>query len=317
MSQMTPSQARVVDPILSTHAQGYARPGNVAKKLFPVAFVGTYGGQVLEFGKESFRRYNTKRAPGTATKRLTFGHAGKPYAIVPSALEAIVPREVQNDAAQVPGIDLATDAIDVVLDVTELEHECECADLARNAANYDADHKVTLVGADRWTGTGDPTVDIGAASEAIRASIGVRPNLVMLSATAFNACNSNAKILDRLKYTGRDSVTVEQLAKLWNVKEVVVGEAVSASGQADDFGDVWGDDVIVAYVAPAAGGNRRSAAKPSYGYTYAINGMPSVEAPYYDNGSKGWVYGVSNDSTPVLSGITAGYLIKDAGGPAA
>lgn len=316
MTQQTLAQTRVVDPILSTHAQGYARPGNVAKKLFPVAFVGAYGGQVLEFGKESFRRYNSKRAPGTATKRLTFGRAGKPYAIVPSALEAIVPREVQNDAQQVPGIDLATDAIDVVLDVTELEHECDCADIARNAANYDANHKLTLVGVDRWTGTGDPTADIGVASEAIRGSIGVRPNLVVLSATAFNACNSNTSILERLKYTGRDSVTVEQLAKLWNVKEVVVGDAVSASGQNDDFGDVWGDDVIVAYVAPPAGGARRSAAKPSYGYTYAINGMPSVEKPYWDNSSKGWVYGVSNDSTPVLSGMTAGYLVKDAGAAA-
>ena len=314
MTQQTTAQSRVIDPILTTHAQGYVRPGNVAKLLFPVATVMAYGGQVMEFGKEGFRRYNTKRSPGSETKSITFGYAGKPYAILPSALDAVVPRENLNDAAQVPGIDLASDAVDVVLDVMELSHEYDSADLARNAALYDNNHKVTLTGQNRWTGTsGDPTKDVKAASEAIRSSIGVRPNTVILSPSAFSACETNPNIIERLKYTGRDSVTVEMLAKLWNVKTVAVGDAVGATGANDDFGDVWGNDVIVAYVAPPTGGNRRNAARPSYGYTYAIGGMPMVEKPYYANGRKSWIYGVTADMTPVLSGITAGYLIKDAG----
>lgn len=316
MSQQTLAKTRVVDAILSEHARGYRRPGNVAKKLFPVAFVPAYGGQVIEFGKEAFRLYNSARAPGSNTKRIDLGYAGKPYAIVPRALEAKVPRERMRDAAQVPGIDLASRSVDVVLGALELEHEYISAQIARNAGNYDANHKVTLVGADRWRGAnGDPSDDISVASEAIRKSIGVRPNLVVLSATAFAALQFNAKILDRVKYTGRDAVTTEILAKLWNVKEVVVGEAVVATGQNDDFGDVWGDDVIVAYVAPeGSGGSGANAEEPSYAYTYAIDGMPSVENPYWDESAKSWIYGVSNDATPVLSGMTAGYLIKDAGG---
>ncbi len=314
MPQMTPAQARVIDPILSEHVRGYARPGNVGKVLFPVAFVPAYGGQVIEFDKAAFRLHNSKRAPGSTTKRIDMGYAGKPYAIVPSALEAKVPREIMRDASQVPGIDLAGDAVDVVMGSLELEHEYDCAQIARNAANYDTDHKVTLTTTDKWTGsTSDPSVDIATAKEAIRASIGVPGNTVLLSATAFAACQFHSKILDRLKYTGRDAVTVEILAKLWNVKQVVVGEAVAATGANDAFGDVWGDDVIVAYVAPGNGSGRRSAAEPSFAYTYAIDGMPSVEAPYWDQGAKSWIYGVSNDATPVLSGMTAGYLIKDAG----
>lgn len=316
MSQQTLAQTRVVDPILSEHARGYRRPGNVAKKLFPLAPVPAYGGKVIEFGKEAFRVYNSKRAPGSNTKRIDVGHEGKPYAIVPSALEAKVPRERMRDASQVPGIDLAGRAVNVVLGSLELEHEFDSAQIARNAANYDANHKVALVGADRWTGAnGDPIKDVGDGSEAIRGSIGVRPNLAVLSPTAFNACQSNAKILERLKVS-EGAITLEQLQRLWNIKEVVVGEAVVASGQNDDFGDVWGFDVILAYVAPPVeGGNNNE--EPSYGYTYAIEGMPSVENPYYDNNAKSWIYGVSNDATPVLSGMTAGYLIQNAGAPAA
>ncbi|XAI95399.1 major capsid protein [Leptolyngbya phage Lsp-JY19] len=314
MTQQTLAQSRLIDPILTTHAQGFVRPGNIGAFLFPVVNVASYGGQVIEFSKESFRRYNTKRAPGAATKRITFGYAGKPYSIVPSALEAVVPNENRTDAAAVPGIDLASDAVDVVLDVVELDHEFDCAALARDAARYDNDHKVALVGQNRWRGsTADPSADISTAKEAIRASIGVRPNLIALSASAFAALEFNESILERLKYTGRDAVTTEILAKLWNVERVVVGEAVAATGQNDDFGDVWGDDVIVAYVAPAMGSNRRSAARPSYGYTYSITGMPLVRQPYEDRNANSWIYPVQADRSPVLSGITAGYLIQNAG----
>lgn len=315
MTQQTLAQTRVIDPILTTHAQGYVRPGNVGKFLFPEVPVSQYAGLVLEFGKESFRRYNTKRAPGAATERITFGHEGKPYAIVPNALEALVPVENMTDAAAVPGIDLASDAVDVVMDVMELAHECECADLARDASKYDNDHKIVLTTTNRWTDAdnSDPTKDVKTAGEAIRGSVGIRPNLALLSATAFAALATNKSIIDRLKYTGRDALTTEILARLWNVQQVVVGDAVVASGQDDGFGDVWGDDVILAYVAPGGGGNRRNAARPSYGYTYAIRGMPSVKKPYPDNNRNSWVYGVNADRTPVLSGITAGYLIVNAG----
>lgn len=314
MSQQTLAQSRVIDPILSTHAQGYQRPGNVGLRLFPTVTVQAYAGQIIEFGKEGFRRYNTQRAPGTATKRITFGYSGKPYAIVPNALEAVVPNENRADAAAVPELDLATDAVDVVLDAMELSHEFTCADIARNAANYDVNHKVALVGANRWLGaSGTPSKDIANAKNAIRESIGIRPNTVLLSATAFAALEFNADILDRIKYTGRDAVTTDILAKLWNVQNVIVGEAVGASGQADTFGDVWGDDVIVAYVAPPTGSNRRNAALPSYGYTYSIGGHPLVRQPYEDRNVNSWIYPVAADRTPVLTGMTAGYLIQSAG----
>jgi hypothetical protein len=314
MTQLTPAQSRIIDPILTTHATGYVRPGNVGRLLFPIAFVGAYGGQRIEFGKESFRRYNTKRAPGANSANVTFGYAGQPYAIVPRSLDAVVPREIMNDASQVPGLDLATDAVDLVLDVMELDHEYDCAAIARNASNYDTDHKVALVSTARWSGSAaDPISDVKTGRESIRESIGIRPNLIVLSPSAMSACESHEDIVDRIKYTGRDSVTTETLAKLWKVDQVVVGEAVGASGPGDTLGDIWGHDVIMAYVSPPTGGNRRNAARPSYGYTYAMQGHPLVERPYWDASRRSWVYGVSADRDPVLTGITAGYLIQNAG----
>jgi hypothetical protein len=312
---MNNAQTRIIDPILSGHARGFIRPGNVGMFLFPVVDVPAYGGQVIEFDKASFRIHNSRRAPGSDVKFVEMGYAGKPYAVVPHALNAKVPRELMTDASQVPGIDLAADAIDVVMSSLELEREYDSAQLARDPANYDTDHKVALTGADRWLGaTSDPSKDIAVAREAVRASIGVRPNIVILSATAFNAATEHPKIFDRTKYTSSDSITEEILAKLWKVKKVVVAEAVVAAENGDSFGDVWGDDVIVAYVAQGQSNGRRNKAEPSYGYCYAIQGMPIVENPRWDAGKLSWVYGVSNDGTPVLAGMSAGYLIQDAGG---
>lgn len=314
MSQMTPGQARVVDPVLSTHALGYKGPGLVARTLFPIAYVAIYGGQVIEFGKEAFKLYNSRRAPGTATKRIQFGYQGKPYSIVPSALEATVPRELMRDASKVPGIDLGSRAVNTVLRSVNLEHEYNAAQLARTAANYDANHKVALTGTSRWTGAAsNPSVDVRDGKEAVRASIGVYPNTAILSATAFAACQENAKILDRVKYTGRDSITTDILARLWGLAKVEVGEAAVADAS-DTFGDVWGNDVVLAYTNVSSDPNVE---EPSYGYTYTIEGHPMVEQPYWDNNAKSWVYGVSFDNQPVLSGITAGFLIQDAGAAAA
>ncbi|MEP7043338.1 MAG: major capsid protein [Dokdonella sp.] len=315
MSQQTLGQARVVDPILSDIARGYKQADLVARTLFPFVPVGAYGGQVLEFGKEAFRLYNSRRAPGTATKRVQFGYAGKPYAIVPSSLEAVVPRELQRDASQVPKIDLAQRSVNTVLKVVNLEHEYNCAQIARNAANYDAGHKVALAGAARWTSdTSDPVSDTETGREAIRGSIGMYPNSAVISARAFKALKTNPSILDRIKYTGGNAtpakVTLQAIADLFEIPNLVMGAAMVATGQNDDFGDVWGNDFVMAYSNVSG---TPSAEEPGFAYTYLIEGMPAVEQPYFDNNTKSWVYPVSFDNTPVLSGMSAGYFIQDAG----
>ncbi len=311
-AQMTPGQTRVVDPILSDHARGYRQAELVAPSLFPFADVSAYGGKVIEFGKESFKVYNSKRAPGTNTKRVRFGYEGKPYAIIPSALEVPVPRESMRDASAVPGINLATRAVNIALRSQLLEYEVDAAAIATAAANYDNNHKVALTGTDVWTNdASDPAGDIEAGKEAVRSSIGLYPNTLLLSAKAFSACKRNVKLIDRSANTGIRKVTLDLLRQIFEIENIVVGSGVVA-GDDNAFGDVWGTSAVLAYVSPGADVNA-NIEEPSYGYGYRIDGMPLVEQPYWDNSAKSWIYGVSNDATPVLSGMAAGFLIQGAG----
>ncbi|MEW5727728.1 MAG: hypothetical protein AB1918_07875 [Pseudomonadota bacterium] len=298
---------RVVDPILTTHVQGYRHPGNVGHLLFPRVPVGVSGGQVLEFGKESFKLYNARRAPGTDTKRIQFGYAGKPFALKQDALEAAVPREWMRDASKIPGIDLARRAVNVVQGAIELGRENEKASIATDAANYDANHKLALAGGDKWSAdTGKPVKDITDGKEAVRATIGVRPNTLVLSPLAWNAARENPSVIERFKFTTPGPITLEQFAKLVEIETIVVGEAVYAD-DAGDFHDVWGNAAVLAYVPRASEGMEQ----PSYGYTYTMEGHPSVEKPYWDDRAKSWVYGVTNEDAPLLTGMVAGFLFQD------
>ena len=64
---LSPSQVRIINPILSTVALGYRQPGLVGEVLFPRVPVDIRGGQILQFGKEDFKVYNLRRSPGATT----------------------------------------------------------------------------------------------------------------------------------------------------------------------------------------------------------------------------------------------------------
>lgn len=313
-AQMTPGQTRVVDPILSEHARGYRQSQLIASALFPFADVTAYGGKVIEFDKSAFVLFNSKRAPGANTKRVQFGYEGKPYAIIPSALEAPVPRERMRDASQVPGINLASRAVNVVLRSLLLEFEVEAATIATTASNYDDNHKVTLTGTDLWSSPdSDPVGDILAGREAVRSSIGVYPNTLELPAKALKNLKVHPDLIARASTTGIKVVTLDLLKIVFEIDNIAIGSAVVANTPTSPLGDVWGTSAVLAYVSPGSD-TEANMEEPSYGYGYRIEGMPLVEVPYWDANAKSWIYGVSNDATPVLAGMDAGFLIQGAGG---
>lgn len=313
MPQISPSQARVVDPVLTTIAQGYQNSEMVAQSLFPTVPVPLRGGNIITFGKEAFMLYGSQRAPGENTKRVSFGYAGAAYALVDYSLEGVVPAEVSQEAANGPGIDLGQGAIVSVSAIMALRLEKQAADIARTAGSYAAANKITRSGTAQWsdltTGASDPISDIETAKEAIRAATGKRPNTITMGAAVFAKLRQHPKVIDRIKYTGRDVATPELLAMLFGVARVFVGDAIYSNDAGTAFTDVWGKDVVVAYTEI---GSMASNGLPSYGYTYQLNGYPVVEEPYYDRSAKSWIYPVTRSEAPVLASASAGYLITNA-----
>lgn len=308
LGNLSPSSARVIDPVLTNVAQGYRNAEFVGSSLFPRVPVAVSGGQIIEFGKEGFKAINMRRAPGAGTRRLEFGYQGKPFALVEDALEGKLPREFLRDAQRAPGIDLAKTSINTTMRVITLGLEIDQAAIARNAANYDANHKIDIT-ATPWTdNANDPSVTIKNGREAIRTSVGIYPNKVILSAKAFTAAINNTNITGRFKYTSAQAITEDMLARLWNVDKVEVGGAITMD-DAGNVTDIWGPDVVMAYVPLVPS----TIQEPSYGYTYTMENNPIVEPTYYDKREKSWIYPITYERAPVLSGMAAGYLIQNAG----
>lgn len=314
MPALNTSQARVIDPVLTSIAQGWQNNDFVGSALFPQVTVGARAGKVIAFGKEDFMLYNTARAPGENTKRIGVGYADSNFALVDYSLEGALPLEIlQESAAQSKGfsIDSAAMTINKVRNIMALRLEKAQADLARNAANYAAGNKVTLSGTSQWsdfTGTSNPISVVETAKDAIRSATGKRPNTMVLGAAVMSKLRQHPVVVDRLKYTGRDVATAEILASLFGVQRVLVGESIYAS-DAGVFADVWGKDVVLAYTDTATLADMGA---PSYGYTYNLNGYPVVEEPYYDRNSKSWYFPVSSAEAPVIAAASAGYLITNA-----
>lgn len=314
MSQMTPSQARVIDPILTSVARGYRSPkAAAADALFPIVPVGQRGGRIIKFGPDDFQVVNTARAPGANTRRIQFSYSDEPFALVDYRLEGGVPVELIQEAAAVPGIDLASVAIRRVQNIMALEREMKAAGLATAASKYDSANKKTAwstAGRKQWSdaANSDPFADINAAREAVRGQTGERPNTLVLAPKVLTALRSHPAVLERLSTAAdRPPATLAQLQALFELERVVPAESVYHTGSA--MQDVWGTDAVLAYTTPAS---MQEMGAPNFGYTYQLQDHPVVEEGYLERNANTWYYPVSDAMQPVLAGASAGYLFKGA-----
>lgn len=308
MPQMTPSQARVIDPVLTEVARGYRNGMMVGDALFPYVPVGQRGGKVIEFGQEAFKLYNTGRAPGAQVARIQSAHTASSYALEDHAIAEGVPIELMEDANAVPGIDLGRNAVVRGQNIIALRLEKAMADLATNAALYGTDNKETLAGSAQWShADSDPIAAIEAAKEVVRSKIGRRPNTLLVGGAVFAALKTNPAVIDRLKYTSREVATAELMAQLFGLQRVAVGDAIYHDGT--ELVDVWGTFAVLAYTEMSG---IADAGLPSYGYTYRLRNYPAVEQPYYEPGTRSWVYQIADAVKPVIAGADAGFLWTDA-----
>jgi hypothetical protein len=307
--QQNTSQARVIDPVLSEVALGYRQPaGFVADYLFPIVPVNQRGGSIIMFGVDDFILVNTQRSPGENTKRVQFGRSSGTYALTDFSLEGVVPNELQEEASSI-GLDEAAMAIRRVQNKMNLERESDAAALARNPANYAATNKITLAGSDQFQNAlSDPFAIVNAAKEAVRRQIGFRPNLMVIGPVAVTALSMHPKVLDRKSNQyDRTPASLAELQRLFEVSMVVDAGAIAAN--TTGIYDVWGGDIILAYVDKVLATDMGS---PNYGYTYQLRGYPFVEQPYQERNTKSMIYPVTDARRPVLTGASAGYLITNA-----
>ena len=106
---------------------------------------------------------------------------------------------------------------------------------------------------------------------AIQAVTGMEPNTLVVGPKVHAALMTNADILDRIKYTSKESVSEALLAGLFGVSKYIIAKGVKSSGpeggtQTTDF--IAGKHALLCYVAPTP-----SLLLPSAGYSFWWRGL--------------------------------------------
>lgn len=301
------SKLRVVDPVLTSLAVGYTNAEMVCDVLFPIVPVDKEGGKIPKFTKEAFKLYNTERALRAKSNRINPEDIGSVDVILDEHdLEYPIDYRESDEAA----FPLEAHATNVVTEGIRLRCEKACADIAQNTANYGAGNKIVLAGTSRFTdkANSDPIGVFEDGKEAVRGKIGRYPNTAVIGAASWKAIKQHPQFIERIKYSMKGVLTVELLKEILEIENIAIGRSVF-SNDLGTFGDLWGDNIVLAYVAPNRSGAERTPYEPSFGYTLRKKGMPQIDKRTED----GKLELVRNTDVfrPYLLGADSGYLIAD------
>ena len=245
-----PNQYLGVDPMLTKTAIGYKNERMIADLVFPELGVNKQSGKHFTYDRARFRVEETERAAGTNSKEVTLAvGTGSTYFAEDHALKQFVSDE-DRDNAITPTTPMV-DATENVMDLLKIAKEKELADLITSTANLT--QNTTLAGTDQWSDytNSDPFDDLETGMQTVHSAIGVNPNTLILGKEVFDKLKHHPDLLERVKYSERGVITVEMLANLIGVEQVLIGGAYytsSAEGQTEATSYVWGKHSILAFV---------------------------------------------------------------------
>ena len=312
MSTSRIDDLRMVDPVLSTIAQGYSNAAMVADALFPTVTVSKLKGKVPVFGRDAFMVRDTYRAMRASSNRIP-----------PSDLNLISFETKERD------VEIALDYIEEeespdfaryeqrltkdLMDILLLGKEKEVADYVQNTANFINDLKYEVSSEHAFDDYSestmiDPILIIRDCMAGVRARISRYPNTMIIGDTSFQALINHPKIVDRIKYSGFPSHSTEILSKLLDIPVIKIGMSVyTADGTT--YSDVWGDNIVLAYVDQNERSNR-SEFNPSYGYIFQREGKPEIDT-YNEYGGKVKVIRNTDNYCMMVTASDAAFLISN------
>ncbi|WP_073673035.1 major capsid protein [Pseudomonas aeruginosa] len=298
-------QLRIVDPVLTNIARGYRNAQYVGETLFPLADMDKEAGIVPLFGKEAFRLWDTERAIRAQSNLMTPDDLNT-LDVVLREHDLAYPVDYREQAESM--FDAEARAAKRVKEAIDLRREVSCAALAQNVNTYLSGAKVALAGASQWSASGgDPVAVVETGKEVVRSRIGVRPNTVLMGASVYAALKFHTKLQGALGANEQKLITLEHLRALFGIQNIVVGEALAGDSTTSD---IWGDNLVLAYVSQPGAGEKSDYETPSFGYTLRKKGMPETDK-YDTNGGKVRFVRHTDMYKPVVVGADAGYLISD------
>jgi len=317
-----PSVQKVhIDKALTNISIGYKNEQFIADKIFKPITVSKQSDKYYVFGMERFRQHDDHRAPGTEANEINWTLSDDTYYCEGHALRHAIPDEEVQNADDV--FDLETEATELVTEGILLNKEVDAANKVLDPNNYHPDLRITLGtnGTYKWSDydNSNPILDVHRAKEAIHRKSGVRANTIIMSEQVLNVLKLHPKIIDVVKYVERGIVTEELLASVFGVDQILVGSALKSTvtnpgqaqpGQVEDLNYIWGNSVVVCYIAPRPGKKTLSL---GYSFMWNKDGEGAVQVrKWYEVGRRATIVEAERWYDQKIISNVVGFLFSDA-----
>lgn len=296
-----------VDTILSNLSIAYKNEDYIAEQILPVVGSKKTTGKYFVYGKEKFRKVPSLRGAGASAKEVGYGLSqSTAYVCKDHALKQFVAKELVDQAMNPlqPNIDATENVTERLL----VEKEYDLAVYMQNTANLT--NNTTLSGTDQWSDyiNSDPINDVKTGKTTIHGKIFQKPNVLLLGQEVYDKLLDHPDIIDRIKHSALGVTTTDILARLFDVKKVIIGGAgyeTATEGQTSSMGYIWGKHAWLLYVAPRPG-----IKSLSFGYHFQY-GTRKVDK-WYDNDREGTFIRAHDHYTREIVSVDCAYLIKNA-----
>jgi len=233
---------------LADYVLAYRPQGLIGPRLFPVQSVPNQSGTFASIVKDQTMRpastlHNPGEEPKTSLVTLTttsYYCQGYRY-----GAEAVY----EFDTSDFAVIDRLTDA---TLDRISFDQEMRCVTKIFTGVGSSLTAPVAFTVQSGNVNTSCPTSYFNVAIEAVRATSGLKPNIVVCPQQVFNVLMHHPDI----RANGVGNTAVERLASVCQVapENLLIPYArvlTNQEGQANTFFDVWSTNMLFAYVSPS------------------------------------------------------------------
>lgn len=241
----------------------------VSWKAFPVVQVDRQTNKYFTFDRNDFLRDQMKRrAPSTESAGGGYTVSTDSYSCDVWALHKDVSDQVRANTDNPLNPD--RNAVEYLTTQAMIRAEVQWASDYFKTGVWGTSTTPSALWSDGGTAS-NPIGDIRTGKRTVLANTGYLPNKLILGYDVYIALQDHPDIVDRIKYTSANNVTPELLARLFEVDEVLVCQAVYATNQEGEtaaYSFVEGKHAILLY-APSAPGID----VPSAGYTFVWSGV--------------------------------------------
>jgi hypothetical protein len=241
------SQPNVKELLTSVPLQNvslaYKNKDYIGDRVFTIIDTANPKAKITKYLKGAwFRNEAGIRAAGTRANRSGYPITEVSIATDEYAHAKEVTDEDRKNAAlpNAPALKPEMDAIEFCSDKIDLNKEVQIAQLIKDTAWIDGN----ATGEDAeglWAaGSGNTFLaDINKAQRTIQAATGKEANVLVIDYGTYMSLKEETTILDKIKYTQRGVLTVDLLAALLELEEVIVGKALVNVAKETKTGTEW------------------------------------------------------------------------------